>query len=371
MRFSNKTSRISSVVAAICISIYIAAIIFGAVQVYIKLDERRTTAEREFNDLMDRAAASSVFLGFLSDSFRESIRDFLFSSETLTGIIITGTSGQYAVEREIGSSIIWNGSSPRFKTGVLFSGGPISLPLRVEGQRSVSVQAVFSYYDYDFFQTVLRNSLFAILIALIVALITLMIELIVRNKSGYDSINAASVTVDDGFPYGDFDISGSDSEMEHNIIQKLSQEIRRCASLEQDLVLLSAELKSPQFVSESLFQRFNDEAVSFFSMRDLVFEKNENAIFIIIPGINLEEGLSKSEDFCNLIVSRFSESHMYEEPILCIGLSSRSGRLVEAERLLTEANTALEKALSDPDSNIIGFKSDLEKYRRFIKSKSV
>ena len=368
MSFSNKTARITSVVAVICIAVYIAAIVFGAIQVYIKFGERRTMAEREFNDLMDRAAASSVFLGFLSDSFRESISDFLFTSETLTGIIITGSSGQYAVEREAGSSIIWNGASPRFRTVVLFSGGPLNLPLRVEGQRSVSVQAVYSYYDYDFFQTVLRNTLFAILIALIIALTTLMIELIVRSKTGHSYSSSPPPLEDISFPEHDFDLFIPDIGQESNINEKLSSEIRRCASLEQDLVLLAAEIKSPHFVSESLFQCLNDEAVSFFSMRDLVFKKGDNSISVIIPGMDLEEGLAKSEDFCNLIVSRFSESGLNEEPILCIGLSSRSGRLVESDRLMTEAFTALEKALVDHETNIIGFKSDLEKYRRFIKA---
>ena len=53
---------------------------------------------------------------------------------------------------------------------------------------------------------------------------------------------------------------------------------------------------------------------------------------------------------------------------LCIGLSSRSGRLIDADRLIFETNEALEKALTDPSSNIIAFRSNPEKYRAYIAS---
>jgi hypothetical protein len=55
---------------------------------------------------------------------------------------------------------------------------------------------------------------------------------------------------------------------------------------------------------------------------------------------------------------------------LFIGLSSRSGRLLNAERIMFECNQALEKAKSDPKSSIIAFKSDPEKYRAFIRNQA-
>ena len=351
MKFSNKSSNVSSFVAAICITIYIGAIIFGAVQIAIKTGERRNLAEREFNDLVDRAASSSVFLGFLSDSYNQIIRDFLLNSETLSGIIIIGSGGEFAVEREIGRYIIWNGTAPRFRTGVPLTSRPFSLPIRVEGQRNVTVQAVFSYYDYYFYQNVLRNTLFAVLLALIIALTTLIIELLARNKRVYQV----------RYPDTPSSSSFGSSVTFDPVCERLKSELQRCTSSEQDLVFLCAEFKYQ--IKSSLFNKFHDETVNFFTSWDLVFEKGDKGVSIIIPDMNFEEGLSKAEDFRNHISSVTNEYEFY------IGLSSRAGRLVEAERLMTEAYTALKKALSDSDAYIIGFKSDLEKYRRFIKGK--
>jgi len=47
-------------------------------------------------------------------------------------------------------------------------------------------------------------------------------------------------------------------------------------------------------------------------------------------------------------------------------MSSRSGRLLNAERLILEADEALKKARTEEKSPIIAFKSDPEKYREFI-----
>ena len=417
MGFSNKKARVSSLVAVICISIYIIAIIFGAIQVVIRTGERRNLAEREFNDLVDRAASSSVFLNFLSESYNETIRDFLLNSQTLTGIIISSSGGEFAVEKEIGSVITWDRTTPRFRTGVPLSGGPFSLPIRVEGQRNVTVQAVYTYYDYNFFQNVLRNALFAVLLALIIALTTLMIELLVRSKNtsmkpistppidlyDFKEKDLFSVTEDfnesEGFKetesfqetehfqetssFDEPDDSVSEDLFNDNfsfddgespiglytprgnigwetyISERLKSELSRSSSYEQDLVFLAAELKQPGEISDYHYREFADKAVEFFSIRDLVFEKGDKGISVIIPNMDLDEALEKSEDFHRRLISEGFD--------FSVGLSTRSGRLVEADRLMKEAYTALEKAHLDPDADIIAFKSDLEKYRKFIR----
>jgi hypothetical protein len=119
-------------------------------------------------------------------------------------------------------------------------------------------------------------------------------------------------------------------------------------------------------INNDLYHQLAKEAVNFFTMRDLIFEKAEQCISIIVPSTDLEQGIGRAEEFRSRINDKMIKSS--KEPIkLCIGLSSRSGRLVEAKRLMLEASTALEKAQEDPASPIIAFKSDLEKYREYIK----
>ncbi|MDR0641743.1 MAG: hypothetical protein LBG07_04700, partial [Treponema sp.] len=55
---------------------------------------------------------------------------------------------------------------------------------------------------------------------------------------------------------------------------------------------------------------------------------------------------------------------------LRFGISSRSGRLIDAERIMLEAREALKRAAEDNASHIVAFKSDPEKYRQYVKSRN-
>jgi len=416
MGVPGKTSKVSSFIATLCILLYIGAITFGAVQIIINMGERRNLAEREFYDLSDRATSSSVFLGFMSEAYQATIRDLLGASDTLLGVIITGSGGEYAFEKYPGSGIVWTADSPRFKTGLGFPRESFFLPLGIEGQRNVTIQAIYGRIDYNFLQKTLRQTLLVILSALIVAFITLLVERTVKNRTNYykseshgaeaGGINA--VNNFDGGSYENRSFDGSPArtttyktapasiksgaqlayDEEENpkglfnprgnigwdsyTNERLASELHRCSSFEQDLVFLAMELKGPVKVDDSLYCKFTDEAVDFFTMRDLIFGKGENGIAVIMPNADLEQGITKSEQFHSRLIIKLEEltasQRGTQEIELCIGLSSRSGRLIEADRLILEANSALEKAMEDPVSHIVAFKSDPEKYREFIKA---
>ena len=411
MGVSAKTSKISSIVAALCIIIYNAAIGFGAVRVIANIGDRKKTAENEFYDLADRASSSAVFLGFMSEAYQETIRDFLGSSETLLGIIITGSNGEYAFERYAGSGIVWAGEFPRLKTGAGFPAEPFHLPLRVEGQRNVNIQAVYSIIDYDLFLGVLRDTLIAVLAALSIALVTLTIEMSRKKKESYyrselsaesaESDESAGESIpapgdaddlflpedDETSPFGNVsfeekpDIGSAQGQSPQGLYtargnvgwesytrERLNSELHRCASSEQDLTLLVMGFSNGGTMSDTLYRQFADEAAACFVMRDLIFENGENGISVIIPSADLEQSMEKAGEFRGRIMNRLPESFDGKKS-LCIGLSSRAGRLIEADRLILEASTALKKAMADPVSPIIAFKSDPEKYRDFIRRK--
>jgi hypothetical protein len=418
---SGRTSIVSSVIAALCIFAYIAAISFGAVQIIVNVKERQNRAEQEFNVLADRATSSAVFLGFMSAAYQETIRDFLASSRTpLLGLIITGPNGEYAFEREPGSGVVWTGNSPRLKSGAGYPGEPFSLPLRIEGQRNVNIRAVYSYIDYNYFQGVLRNTLLVVLAALAAALGALLIE-IIRNSAAspvrhekpvmvpesrkrekeiirrpdFGAVKTGESTGYPGFdeygnraenelpgkpekPAANNAVSGKDEHpeglytprgsigWESYTHDRLASELHRCASFEQDLVFVIMEFAE---INDAVYRQFAEETVSFFSMRDLIFEKGEKGISVIIPSTDLEQGMAMSEEFRSRIIAKLPEKFKGRDG-LRIGLSSRSGRLIDAARIMLEAGAALEKARRDPVSQIVAFKSDLEKYRAFVKKQN-
>ena len=54
-----------------------------------------------------------------------------------------------------------------------------------------------------------------------------------------------------------------------------------------------------------------------------------------------------------------------------MGISSRSGRLVDSTRIGKEAEAALKKAREEHDSHIVAFKPDPDKYRLYLASKGL
>jgi hypothetical protein len=152
--------------------------------------------------------------------------------------------------------------------------------------------------------------------------------------------------------------------------ERLEAELHRCEVSEDDLVFIAMDFKDPGagVDGNSLYRQFAAEAVNFFVQRDLVFEKGERGLSIIFPAIDLEQGFSKSEEFRDWIQNNLSADFQTSIDV-CIGLSARAGRLVDAERIMFEAVRALEKALNDPVSHIVAFKSDPEKYRDFIRAR--
>jgi hypothetical protein len=376
MGVSGNTSKISSIMAAFCIVVYIAAIAFGAVRIVVSIGERRSLAEKEFFELSDRASSSAVFLGFMSEAYQESLKDFIGASYALLGVIITGSNGEYAFERYPGSGIVWAGGAPRFRMEAGIPGEPFFMPLRIEGQRNVTIQANYSFIDYALFQKTLRNTLLAVLAALITAFITLLVEVKAKNKAAlYRSDTSggshASRESKPGKiepkiparedPQGLYTPEGNIG-WESYTHDRLSSELHRCSSFEQDLTYMAMEFPET-FAS---YRQFADETVNFFSMRDLIFEKGEKGISVIVPNTDLEQGMIKAEEFRSRIIAKLPESFEGRSE-LCVGLSSRSGRLVDADRLILEAFSALAKALEDRVSHVVAFKSDPEKYRSFIR----
>ncbi|MDR0589846.1 MAG: hypothetical protein LBG25_04820 [Spirochaetaceae bacterium] len=392
--------KVSSVIALICIAVYVLALGIAAYKIITGINARQRLAEREFAELVDISSSAGV-LEFMNEPFRAAIQDTLMGSQTLQAVIISGPLGVDTFERERGRSITWVGESPRFKTAFGLSTEPFFRPLRLEGIRNTTISAVSSYIDYDGLINILKYTLLAILAALAIAFSTLLMESFqgkAAAPAGPSRKHDPSPAPEEGgafdgenaFPDEEFvpemePVSGVVPDVppdeprglysphgnigwEDYIKDRLSSELHRCAASEQDLALVIIEFKNPQKISDALFVKFADEAVKYFIHRDLIFEKGTRGISVIIPNIDVDQGLAKSEIFHDQVLQGLSPA--FKKTDLCIGLSSRAGRLIDEERLIFEAEKALEKALRDPVSPVVAFKSDPEKYRAFIASQN-
>jgi hypothetical protein len=396
MSHGKNTGRVpiaSTVIAAFCLIVYIAALSYAALTIYDSVSERHAIAEEEFDQITDLASAAGV-LSFMDESFIRTIQSGVDSSLTLLGVIISGPNGEYAFERERGMVISWNNNSPRFKKHFGATYPPRHMPLRIEGQRNVNIQAVSGLIDYERCTRVLKQTLLAILAALSLAIFTLLAETVLRKNRGpaapAPAIPAAPPSepqppeevpedlfagIEDSIETERENGKNKDDEDLAGLIldpaeERLGDELHSSTLAGNDLVYMVIAVKDSALEEDSLYRAITQTTLKFFSHRDLIFKKNGGLIAIICPETGLDEGFAQAED----IYYHLQKGDVKGIPTgtdIRIGLSSRAERSIEAERLMFEAEEALRRAAEDPVSHIVAFKSDPEKYREFIQARGL
>ena len=99
-----------------------------------------------------------------------------------------------------------------------------------------------------------------------------------------------------------------------------------------------------------------------------IFEYNSDGYAIILYNEDLSLCAETFDKIYENMTSYLRENNSTNEVV--IGLSSVSGRNVDPQRLETEAAQALSHALEDPDSPIIAFRANPQKYKEYIESKN-
>ena len=164
-----------------------------------------------------------------------------------------------------------------------------------------------------------------------------------------------SMLIEDDFDLPDLDdipndTAGASSIPGNEIISRLELELERAASFNQDLSLLIFTGRSN-----------TDEHIrNSYTYKDLVFSLDNGNVAVIEINKDLDTSLSITEDFIRDHIDRTGGRSMR------VGIASRNGRLISADRLLNEAENALRK--TDETKNIVAFRSDPEKYREYLRS---
>ena len=365
-----------SIIAAICIVIYLFALVQGAVRIYLSIDERKITAEQEFYNIAN-IAMDVGNQGFMSVGFVNSINNALTSTKSLEALIITGPDGGNAFEKKPGYAIAWVNNAPRFKNKFFFLNENLYKPLAISDLRNANIKGIANAFDYAEFIKIMKETLFLILIGFALSFFTLLIQSLVgkgsKTESGFvpiikqeKNLRVIKDLEPSSGPKGLYS-SRSGIGWEEYLNDRLDSELHRCSSSEKDLALLIMDFTD--IGEEKVFRQAAEEAVTFFTSRDLLFEFGESGITVILPGTGFETAVAMSEKFYERITERFPKSYS-EAYGLCIGLSTRSGRLCNANRMILEAMEALKKAKGDSKTSIIAFKSDPDKYRTFIASQN-
>jgi hypothetical protein len=241
--------------------------------------------------------------------------------------------------------------------------------------RNVNIQAVAGIIDYAELSDILKKAMILIASSLALAFFTLIMESLRKGGNRQPRPASSGKPKPENAPNKDksaasYAAGGSYSlrgrvVREENAEARLAEELQRCAAAGEDLAFIAIEYKPA--ADEEFYSRFAADAARFFTSRDFVCERGEKGVSVICPGFNLDTGFLNADEFHSRILGKYPVLFTSKTD-LCIGLSARSERPVNAERLMFEAEEALERAMMDPLSHIVAFKSDPEKYRAFMEN---
>ena len=391
--YSGNTSVVGTLVASVCILLYLGALVSVIVRVSASMDQRRADAGREFHVLAGRAATAGE-AGFMDEAFVAVIRSALDGEGVLEGVIISSPAGVFGFEREPGRALNWVDGRPRFRDRFGLSTHEMFEPLRIPGMWNVNIEAVAGVIDFGELAHTLRQAMVLIAAALALAFLTLLIESSVqrRREPAYAEAPQGSTADErpaqpaEARPYtapprvapaaepakvpahkpGDYSARGHVVRREHTE-GRLAEEMERSGAAGQDVAFIAIEFKPPE--ADDYYARIAADAARFFSSREFVCERGERGLSIICPGLNLDMGFLNATEFHNRVLGKYPVIFK-QKTDLCMGISARSEReLINAARLIFEAEEALERALMDPVSHVIAFKVDPDKYRAFMEGR--
>ena len=145
--------------------------------------------------------------------------------------------------------------------------------------------------------------------------------------------------------------------------ERLDSELIRSASSEEDIGLMMIRIQGLDRTDERN-KAIYDKLLDFYKFRDLIFEYGSDGFSCIVHSVNVDSALDMAEQVYIALSKILKENDMNNE--IGIGISTRSFRLIPGKRIFEEAEQALIRAFTDPETAIVAFRVDPEKYRQFI-----
>lgn len=178
----------------------------------------------------------------------------------------------------------------------------------------------------------------------------------IEAESSEENIETDNIDSEESPYYQGIDETVEIPETRTEFIEKLNDSLAKASENEQDLSIFLIEFSNGS-KEDKVMEILNN---NFHESNTAKYGKNVFAAFK--PEANIDE----AEDFATAIQAQLAVQS--EDNNCFVGISSKSIRMLGADRLLMEAEEALCHAKEDPDSPIIGFHVDIEKYREFIKN---
>lgn len=174
-----------------------------------------------------------------------------------------------------------------------------------------------------------------------------------------EELKPENIEINDNNPYGLYSPK-TGIGWESYLLTRLTNELNRAISSELDLAVFIFRIENIENDDEKL-KTVCDYLVSQFQFKDMLFEYKDDCIVALKTSTNLDDAII----FADKLHSDIEDI----TALKCfIGISTRTIRIITAERLLQEADEALKHAQEEKDSPIIAFRANAEKYREFIEN---
>ena len=144
---------------------------------------------------------------------------------------------------------------------------------------------------------------------------------------------------------------------------RLENELVRSASGEQELSLILVRILN--ISAEEDIRKIADFVLGENPFRNLIFDYKEDGFALIRKDMSVKD----AEIYAEKLLQNINELFEGENTPCFSGISSRSGRILSNERLLTEAEEALRRSMEDGKSRVTAFHVDIGKYMEFIKNR--
>jgi hypothetical protein len=403
--------KISAAISILCIAIYALAVALAVYKMVNAATEHRAIFEQEFAKLQDIVRGADV-LGFTDADLENEIRASVLRSLTLDAAIVTLSGGaDFAVEKPGERAIIpsYNNAGHSFDTKWKFYRPPYSARVTVDGRTTLEINVLTGYIDKDGLGIILRETLLIVLLSVTMAFLVFMLDVIVFTKGmaadhKEKKPKPSKLPKEPREPVFNEETAGpvempmeepAEMPMEEStempgekepepaagpteepmgiylgLIQKLHKELAVADEKKTDIVLLCAEWTKNSFAGTDtpLAKQIAEEAAAFFNVDQIsAFKRGETGIFIVLPGVAFDRGLKATREFHGRIL----DNSVFKTTItnFYAGLTSRAGREIDPDRLILEAEKAVEKAKEDTDQPIVAFKANPSKYKNYLRQR--
>ena len=144
---------------------------------------------------------------------------------------------------------------------------------------------------------------------------------------------------------------------------RLDAELVRAASSELDAALFVINIPGLERTDPAV-KPVCEFLTNVFNYKDMLFEYGEYGYACLYVNMTIDQAMAISEGIYNEIKKILTANG--KDNKVCIGLSTRSLRLVPGSRLLKEAAEAAEKASEQVSMPIVAFRVDHKKYSQFL-----